>query len=143
MEETALAREVVTYLTPYLPYLLAAGKIAAAGAAKKFGESAWDNAKTLWNKIRLRAEVKPALQEAVKELVAAPQDVDAQGALRLQLRKLLIEDKSFAEELTSMMSEFNVSNVNVVASGERSVATGGDLIGSTIITGDQKGKTNL
>jgi hypothetical protein len=83
-------------------------------------------------------EEKPAAQEAAEEVAARPDDDDALAALRLQLRKLLEEDQQLASDLTRIWEEAQAANVvHVTASGERSVAVGGDVSGSTIITGDQ------
>ena len=68
----------------------------------------------------------------------APDDEDAVAALRLQLRKLLEEDTRLAGDLAAIWQKAEAANVvQVTASGERSVAVGGDVTGSTIVTGDQ------
>jgi hypothetical protein len=100
-----LAKEVVAFLAPFLPYLVMAGGEAAKEAGKKFGEAAWEQAKALWGKLRPKVEAKPAAQEAVQDAAAAPQDEDAQAALRLQLRKLLAEDETLAGEVTRLVQE--------------------------------------
>ena len=57
--------------------------------------------------------------------MALGSDEDTRGALRLQLKKL---------------QEIKKAGINVAAIGDRSVAIGGSVSGSTIITGD-KNKT--
>jgi hypothetical protein len=53
------------------------------------------------------------------------------------MRKILSEDKLLAEELARWLEEARLAGVNIsIASGERSVAIGGPVTGSTIITGD-------
>ncbi|MCD6554187.1 MAG: hypothetical protein J7M16_09290, partial [Anaerolineae bacterium] len=62
------ARLVVSYLAPFLPYLVAGATEAAKGLGKKLGdlggEAAWKQAQALWTKIKTRfekdAEVKSA-----------------------------------------------------------------------------------
>jgi hypothetical protein len=49
----------------------------------------------------------PAGQEALAELTKAPEDADAQGALRLTLRKQLAEDPSFHAELAALVEEIS------------------------------------
>lgn len=136
-----LAKETVTFLAPFLPYLLKAGEGAAEEAGKKLGEKAgggaWDKAKALWAKLRPKAEAKPAALEAAQEVAAAPEDEDARAALRVQLKKLLAEDESLAREVSEMQREMRQAGVNVAATGDRSVAIGGNVSGSNIATGDQ------
>jgi len=73
----------------------------------------------------------------VQDAAAAPHNEDVQAALCLQLKKLLAEDEALAREVARLWDEAKKAGVTVVASGERSVAVGGDVISSTIITGDQ------
>jgi hypothetical protein len=137
MNVTTLAKDLAVFLIPLLPYLLKAGEKAAEEAGKKFGGDAWDRAKVLWAKLRPKVEAKPAAQEAVQDAAAAPNDDDIQAALRLQLRKLLTEDAGLAGEIERLWREAQHAGVTVIAFGERSVAIGRDVTGSTIMTGDQ------
>jgi hypothetical protein len=137
MDITTLAKDVTLFLTPFLPYLLKAGEKAAEEAGKKLGGDAWERAKTLWGKLRPKVEAKPAAQEAVADAAAAPQDEDAQATLRLQLKKLLAEDEPLAQELARLLPQSGPAGQTVIASGDRSVAIGGDVTGSVIVTGDR------
>jgi hypothetical protein len=86
--------------------------------------------------LRLKVEAKPAAQEAVKDVAAAPKDDDAQAAMRLQLRKILVEDESLADEVYRIWEEAKARNLGAISSGDRSVAIGGSVSGSVIVTGD-------
>ena len=147
MDIQALAQQLVGFLAPFLPYLLKAGEEAAGEAGKKFGAEAWEQAKALWAKLRPRVEARPAAQEAAQDVAANPQNEGAQAALRWQLEKLLSADQALAAELARLWEEAKAAGVTVVASGDRSVAIGGDVSGSTIVTGDrnvvQRGKYNV
>ena len=145
MDVPELVKNVVAFLAPALPYLV--GKIADAAAevgVEKIGEKAWQRATALWTKLRGHKEVEAAAQE----VAAAPQDEDAQAALRLQVRKLLMQDAALAQEVAQLWQEVKSADVNttVIASGDRSVAAGGAISG-TVITGDQtvhqQGKYNI
>ena len=57
--------------------------------------------------------------------------------LRVQLKKLLTEDQALAEEVSSWLDQGKTAGITVTASGERSVAIGGDAKGNTIVTGDR------
>ncbi len=132
-----LIQQLVAFLAPFLPHLLKLGERVAEEAGKKLGEAVWETAKALWAKLRPRVEAKPAAQEAAQEVAAQPDDPDAQAALRLQLKKLLAEDPALAEEIARLWGEAQAAGVTVVAAGERSVAIGGSVRGSVIITGDR------
>lgn len=133
---TTLARELVPLLAPALPYLLKSGEMVAEGATKKIGEDVWKWGKTLWDKLYLKVEAKPAALKAAQDVAATPEKEQAQNALAWQLEKLLNEDSTLAAELANLLGEAKGAGVTVIASGNRSVAIGGDTVDSTIITGD-------
>lgn len=135
--DTQLIQQLTAFLAPFLPYLLKAGEKAAEEAGKKLGEAAWERARALWSKLRPKVEARPAAQEAVQDLAAAPDDPDAQAALRQQLKKLLAEDPALAEEIARLWGEAQAAGGTVITADHRSVAVGGDVSGSTIITGDR------
>ncbi|MGQ9494260.1 MAG: hypothetical protein ACUVR2_10950 [Anaerolineae bacterium] len=137
MDASALVTKVVAFLAPFLPYLLKAGEKVAEEAGKKLGETAWEQAKSLWAKLRPKVEAKPAVQEAVQDVAAAPQDEDAQAALRQQLKKLLAEDKALAAEVSRWWDKAKAADVTVVASGNGALAIGGSVQDSVIVTGDR------
>ena len=133
MDVQKLSQQLVTFLAPFLPYLLKAGEKAAEEIGENLGKDAWEKAKTLWEKLRGKERVVQAAQD----LADAPNDPDAQAALRLQLRRTLEADPALAAEVARLWDEAQAAGVTVVASGDRSVAIGGSVSGSTIITGDQ------
>ncbi len=140
-----LPAQLVQFLAPYLPYLLKGLKLAGQEAAKKLGEKAseqgFEQAKALWDKLRPKVEANPAALEAATDVAAHPNDEDALAALRLQLKKLLAEDESLAQELARLLEQTRPAGPNVIASGERSVAIGGSVNGSVIVTGDKNKAT--
>ena len=107
MDVPALAANVVTYLGPFLPYLVKAGGKAAEEVGKKLGVDALDRAKTLWGKLRGNKEVEEAGQDAAE----MPDDADAQAAFRLQLKKALTQDAALAEEVERLMESKVVQRV--------------------------------
>lgn len=129
---------LTSFLAPFLPYLLKVGGIAAEGAINKFGSDSWDKAKNIWAKLSPKLEVKPAAQEAASDVAKDPQDNDAIASLRLQLKKLLNEDSTLANEIARLFEEAKQTGSvsNVIASGERAVAIGGNASGNTVSTGD-------
>jgi hypothetical protein len=135
MDIGALANSVTTALVPLLPYLLKAGEKAAEETGKTVAGQGWEWAKSLWTKLKPKVEAKPAALEAAQDVAESPEDEDAQVAFRRQLRKLLTEDQSLAEEVSRWLDQGKAAGINVSATGERSVAIG-DVKSSTIVIGD-------
>jgi hypothetical protein len=129
---------LTAFLAPFLPTLVKVGEQAVGKAAEAVSDEAFSYARALWERLKPKVDEKPAAQEAAEDVAARPDDEDALAALRLQLRKLLEEDEELAGELAGIWKQAEAANVvRVTASGERSVAVGGDVSGSTIVTGDQ------
>lgn len=133
---------LTTFLIPFLPYLLKAGEKASEEAGKKIGEKfgggAWEKAKSLWAKLSPNVEAKASAIEAASDVAKDPEDQDAIASLRLQLKKLLNEDSTLSIEIARLFEEAKQTGCvsNVIASGERSVALGGNASGNTISTGN-------
>ena len=136
MDINALASSLTTALVPLLPYLLKAGDKAAEETGKAVAGQGWEWAKSLWTKLKPKVEAKPEALVAARDVAQTPEDTDLQAVLRVQLKKLLTEDQALAEEVSSWLDQGKTAGITVTASGERSVAIGGDVNGSTIVTGD-------
>ena len=59
-----IARQIVQFLAPFLPYLLKAGEKAAEEVGRKLGAAAWEQARALWARLRPKVEARPAAQVA-------------------------------------------------------------------------------
>jgi len=136
-----LSSQLVQLLAPFLPYLLKGVKLAGQEAAKELGEQAseqaFEQAQALWDRLCPKMEARPAALEAAQDAAAHPDDEDALAALRLQLKKLLAEDQALAQELARLLPQSGPAGQTVIASGNRSVAIGGSVSGSVIVTGDR------
>jgi hypothetical protein len=128
---------LVAFLAPVLPFLLKGGEEAAKAAGAKFGDAAWERAKTIWSKLHPKVVAKEAAREAVQDVAKAPDDEDARASLRQQLKKLFAEDTALASEIAQQLTEAKAAGVVVTVSGDRAVGIGGSMSGGTIITGDQ------
>lgn len=137
MDIGALASSLTTALVPLLPYLLKVGEKAAEETGKAVAGQSWEWVKSVWTRLKPKVEAKPAALEAAQDIAQSPEDQDAQAALRRQLRKLLAEDQSLAEDVSRWLEQGKAAGITVTASGERNVAIGGDVKGSTIVTGDR------
>lgn len=74
-----------------------------------------------------------ALNAAIADLAGDPEDADLQAALRVQLRKLLLDDPQMLSEISEIMTR---SGISIVASGDRSVAA--YTINGGVSTGDKR-----
>jgi hypothetical protein len=137
MDIEALASSLTTALVPLLPYLLKAGEKAAEETGKAAAGQGWDWAKALWTKLKPKVEAKSAALEAAQDVAQSPEDEDLQATLRVQLKKLLTEEQSLAEEVSRWLEQGRAAGINVATVGERGVAIGGNVNSSTIVTGDQ------
>ena len=93
-----LAAATVTVLGPYL----AAG---GTEAAKEVGKTV---IKSLYDRVKARFEPQ------VTDLEKAPEDADAQAALRHALKKKLAEDPAFHAELSALVEEIARTNPGIV-----------------------------
>lgn len=121
-------------LGPALPFLTRAGERVTAQAGEVLGHQAWEHAQRLWERVAGAVAARPAAQEAVDDVATDPQDAEAAVALVRQLRKILQSDPALAREVERLLGE--ARQAGVVASGARSVAVGGDISNSAIVTGD-------
>lgn len=94
-------------------------KLGAEAATAMIG--AWD-----WLKGRLIGK-RPAAEEVVSDLEAAPKEADVQAAFRQQLRKALSDDPAFAAELAERLRALPVPAVAITQSstqtGDGNVST--------------------
>ncbi|MEA2243296.1 MAG: hypothetical protein QOD24_2852 [Solirubrobacteraceae bacterium] len=130
VDVTALA----ALLTPALPFLTRAGERLSAEAAQVLGRHGWDHAQRIWERLAGPVAARPAAVEAADDVAADVQDGEAHVALVRQLRKILESDPALAEEVEELLGD--ARQAGVVASGARSVAVGGNVSDSAIVTGD-------
>ena len=142
MNLSHLAGELVTYLTPFLPYLQKAGEKAGEEAAKKLGEGAWERAKALWGKLHPRVAENAGAQGAVESLMKRPADPRAKGAVELQVEEILAADPGLASELAKLLEAAGpraswahlvgdgaiAQGAGAVAAGKNGIAAGRDVV---------------
>jgi hypothetical protein len=144
MDIPTLAATVTTFLVPALPYLTKAGEKGSEIIGEKLGTGAWGIAKAIWQRLGSNPEVEPA----AREVAAAPDDQDAQAALRYQLKKLLAADDSLAAALAQLVETVGqpagyraeVHGEGAVAQGPGSVAAGK---GGSAVSGDVHGGVRI
>ena len=139
MDIPALATQLATYVAPLVP-LLAAGAGSAVDEmggelGKSLGQKGAALAADIWRRISaLLGADSPAVQEALAE----PGSEDACTTLAVSLKHALAKDPALARELAELLrqAQGEGAGVGVVAKGERSVAIGGAVSRSIIVTGD-------
>lgn len=148
MDIATVATGVTTALAPALPFLVKAGEKGMETLGEKVGEGVTETAKALWRKLRPAVKANPTAAAAVEDAAAAPEDADAQAALRLQLKKLLAADRTLLAGLAQVLEaaghpqHYQAANFGdgaiaqgpgAVAAGKGGVAVGGNLHGGVNI----------
>ena len=125
MDLKLLADTLAAFLAPALPYLTSGGEGLVRNAGKTLGENAPEILKSLWAKLRPKVEEKPAAAEAVEDVAKAPEDADAQAALRIQLRKILESDPALAAEIAGLVKEAQAAaSYNATVTGGGAISQG-------------------
>ncbi|MEV1114874.1 hypothetical protein AB0I91_07380 [Actinosynnema sp. NPDC049800] len=135
-EIAELANAVVPYVTA------AAGAYGSAVLTKLQEQSADATVRTggsLLRRLLGKEKSAPALEAAVLDLAEDIEDPDRQGALRLQIRKLLAEDEELRAEISDVLKS---AGVTVTASGDRAVAAEA-ITDSVVSTGDDAQITQI
>ena len=73
--------------------MVQAGQKVAGKAADAIGDEAANYAEKLWERLRPGSSRSPPPRRRSRKSPTHPEDEDALGALRIQLRKLLEEDR--------------------------------------------------
>lgn len=104
---------LTAFLAPFLPSLMKFGGKLLDTAIEKSGETAgtqltekaMNKASAIWEKLFPKVEAKESAKEAAEDVAKAPDDADAQAALRLQLKKILEADPDLAGAIAQIMQE--------------------------------------
>jgi hypothetical protein len=98
---------LTAFISPFLPFLRKLGSKAAdkieETAIEKFDGAAWTIAQSVWRKLSPKVMAKASAQEAINDVADHPEDEDFQAALRVQLKKLLEDDKALSEEIAQIL----------------------------------------
>jgi hypothetical protein len=109
----AAAPHVTAAITAYGSQVLTKVEDSAATSTVKLGGR-------LLRRVLGRPDSAPAIEQAVEEVIEAPDEPDRVAALRNELRRALKSDPALAAEVATMLSSAGV--VTLIASGEGSVA---------------------
>ena len=103
MDFRQIATEVTVFMTPFFPYLMLGAEGVAKEIGEKFGESAWDKAKSLWDRIRNITNSDPKLNSATIGLAEDPNDNDYRLIFAKSLAKQLEKSPELANDLIDLM----------------------------------------
>jgi hypothetical protein len=138
-----MSAEIAELANAVVPYVSAAAGAYGSAVLTKLQEQSADatvrTGGSLLRRLLRREQSAPALEAAVLDLAEDVDDPDRQGALRLQVRKLLTEDEELRTEVAGLLK---AAEPAVTASGPRSVATG-TITGSVVSTGDNAQNTQI
>jgi hypothetical protein len=99
------AQTVVSFLAPFIPYLVAGATEAAKALGKKAaelgGEAAWRKAQELWNKIVSRPN--PKLKAKANVVTVDPADEEERASFARTLLQSLEADPALVTELASLL----------------------------------------
>src|SRR5215207_11358998 len=100
--ETAVAAAAI--LAPYMPALVeAGGKTAASLVVEKGGQAAWQQAQTIWAKLKARFGDDPEVTSAATMVAAKPEDETRQSILGEVLSARLEENPELAREISELL----------------------------------------
>ena len=140
MDPLTLATTAASFLSPYL-------KKAGEKAAEKIGAQLPAAAGKMWNAITSRFNGRPAAEDAVKDLMAKPDDQLYQSTFANQLRKILEVEPAFVVELERLLnSAQSQGGDTIVNTGSGAVATRGGVAaaaGGVAIKGDVLGNITV
>lgn len=129
LDPVSLSTTAVAVLSPLL-----------AKAADKAAESVGENViNSVFGGLKKLLGGKPKAEEALAELAAQPADVDAQGALRLQLRKAIEADQAFAEELKGWLGAAEKQFETIGHTQTATISGDNSRVNQTVGSGNQIG----
>ena len=131
MDPAMIATAVIAVVRPFLRGLLSKGEDVLEDAGEKTAEGAKKLAQRMWQRLTPKLQERPAGTEAAEALAADPDNEDAAGALRLQVKTVLKGDAPLAEELARMVEEGIQAGVvaDVVIYGGQKADRGGVNVG--------------
>lgn len=109
---------LVSFLAPFLPFLIKVGEQASEEAGKQLGSDAWAKAKKIWEKLKPKVDNKP-IQETIADVASQPEDADFQAALRVQLKKMLNQDTDLSNELDLLMQRDSLDTASTTKIEQR------------------------
>ncbi|MCW2918240.1 MAG: hypothetical protein JWN52_6308 [Actinomycetia bacterium] len=138
-EATGMSGDLAQVVSEVTPYVVAAATTYGGAVLAKSQEEAANATvgvgRRLVQRIFGTQEEGEEVPEALADVIADPEDADNLGALRKEIRKALAADEELAEQIRRIVRDAHETGVQVIASGERSVAAHTNT--GIIATGDR------
>jgi len=96
---------IITFLSPFLPFLIKFGEKSAETAGSKFGEDAWNKAKKVWDKLHPAVAAKEDAKVAVEQVAAKPESKARKAVFQEELETLLKENPDLLEAIAQIWQE--------------------------------------
>lgn len=130
-----IAQSIVTWLSPFFPYLIKGVKLAGQewfkALGERGGEEAVKKASNLWETIKNKSPNDKNIEGAALILSEQPENTDIQKVLVNALVEVIKKNPGFAKELEAFKE--NVSSIN-------NIKIGNAFLGETHIGGDVAGR---
>ena len=92
----------------------------------------------MWNRLKPRLESKRSASEAIQDLLGNPYDENAVTILRLQMKKILVEDPNLALKISGLINDaYNSGLHDVNLEDKEIVGSNIDIIESDVIRVDK------
>jgi hypothetical protein len=116
------------------PYLVEGGK----SFAKKAGEALERKAETLYQSIKNKLAGDKDAEQTLAQVEAKPESKARQSSLEEVLIEKMQADSDFAMIIDRLVQEAHAADTRKIINitGDRNIAVGGNVNGSTFITGD-------
>ena len=130
MVDPITASMVVSLISPFLVKV-------GEKFAEKAGEKLADKTGQIYKLLKESFAGDEYAGLTLLRLEQAPENEERKSALETVIKEKMEDNYEFAERLTTLINEAKKTDINnVIASGDRSVAIGGNVHSSNIITGD-------
>lgn len=128
-----LAQSIVTWLSPFFPYLIKGAKLAGKkwfeSLGEKGGEEAAKKASDLWETIKKKSSNDKNIEGAALILSEQPENADVQKVLMNAIAEVVKKNPEFAKELETFKENAPSININIgnIFTGDTHI--GGDFVG--------------
>ena len=98
-----LAKEIVSSLSPALPFIAIAGKEAIKKIGENVGDTLTEKTKKIWEHLRHKVEDNPSALETIKKVAVNPTNKESLQSLEHELIQILNENNELVEKLSKIV----------------------------------------
>ncbi len=137
MDSSTLAKDLVAFLIPFIPYLIKAGEKTSEEIGKRLGVQSWERAKKIWELMYPKIKSSQSANDSLTEIINNPGDSDAEASLRFQFKKLMQANRELAKQVEDIIINIPSSEKDNLIHGNRNIVVGNDISNSILISGDK------